>query len=115
MPVDPGTVILFRSDLMGSGPAELGEVLLGAFLKTLLCEGRLPREMLFVTDGVKLVCEGSRHLDTLRALASAGVSLKACGTCLDYFRLKEKVASGEVSNMSAIAAALFSAKRVIEP
>jgi hypothetical protein len=31
-----------------------------------------------------------------------GMEILVCGTCLDYFNLKEKVAVGSVSNMFSI-------------
>jgi intracellular sulfur oxidation DsrE/DsrF family protein len=46
-------------------------------------------------------------------LAQQGVEILACGTCLGYFDLKEKVAVGTVSNMYDIAAALLGAGKVI--
>jgi hypothetical protein len=60
-----------------------------------------------------VVAEWSPVLDDLRLLAGRGVQLLACGTCLDYFQLKEKVAVGTVSNMYTIAEALLGAGKVV--
>ena len=49
-----------------------------------------------------MVAEGSVHLDNLKALADAGVEIAACGICLDFYGLKEKVAVGSITNLYAI-------------
>jgi hypothetical protein len=38
----------------------------------------------------------------LQTLSARGVRLLLCGTCLNYFDLKEAVAVGEISNIYAI-------------
>jgi len=108
------SVLLFTSDKMGSGPEELGRILMRAFLHTLSEVSPLPDTMVFITDSVRLVCEGSEALDDLRALADQGVEILACGTCLGFFGLKEKLAVGEVSNMYTIAETLLQAGKVVQ-
>jgi TusA-related sulfurtransferase len=63
--------------------------------------------------GVKLACEGSPVLDDLCALEAAGVDILACGTCLNYFELQEKLAVGRVSNMYDIAEVMLNASKVV--
>ena len=41
------------------------------------------------------------------------VQLIACGTCLDYFGLKERVAVGQVGGMAAILEAMLEAENVL--
>lgn len=107
-------VVFVPSDCLGRGPAELGARLMGAFFHTLLEVSPRPQKVVFMNEGVKLVAEGSRALDDLRELAALGVDLLACGTCLGYFELKEKVAVGRVSNMHEIATTLLEAGKVVE-
>lgn len=57
--------------------------------------------------------EGSPVLDDLRTLTDQGVQILACGTCLGYYGLKERVAIGEVSNMYTIAETLLQAGKVV--
>ena len=59
--------------------------------------------------------EGSPVLDDLRDLASAGVQILSCGTCLTFFGLTEKLGVGSISNMYAIAEALLGAGKVVSP
>lgn len=110
-----GPLVLFvASDCLGRGPAELGERLMGAFFHTLLEVAPRPQKIVFSNTGVRLVAEGSRVLDDLRELAAQGVDILACGTCLGYFELKEKVAVGRISNMNEIATTLLEAGKVVE-
>lgn len=106
-------VVLFAKTTLGEGESELGEVLMRSFLKTQAQVERRPDTLIFLNEGVRLVVDGSVVLDDLRALADAGVTLLACGTCLDYYGLREQLQVGEVSNMFDIVTALNTAGHVI--
>ncbi|MGB9723768.1 MAG: sulfurtransferase-like selenium metabolism protein YedF [Chloroflexia bacterium] len=107
-------VLMVPGETMGRGEsAELGHVLIRAFFHTLLEIERRPDVIIFYNSGVRLVVEGSPILEDLRALAEQGVQILACGTCLGYFDLKDRVAVGTVSNMYAIAETLLGAGRVV--
>lgn len=106
-------VVLVASDSMGRGEAELGQILVRGFLHTLNEVEPLPATLVFINSGVKLVAEGSPVVDDLRAQCDKGVEVLACGTCLNYYALKDKVAVGQVSNMYSIAEALLRADKVI--
>jgi selenium metabolism protein YedF len=93
---------LITKDTLGHGSDELGAVLMKSFFFTLLEIAPQPRALLFINSGVKLATAGSPVLDHLKTLAGRGVKVAVCGTCLDYFGLKEKLAVGEVTNMYAI-------------
>ncbi len=107
--------ILIASDRIGSGPEELGRVLMRSFLKTLRDAEPRPWRMLFLSSGVQLALDDSPVLEDLHALESAGFELLSCGTCLDWFHAKERLRAGRVSNMQEIVASLLSADRVIRP
>ena len=108
------TVVLIASEEMGRGEhAELGGILSRAFLHTLGEIEPLPSTLIFLNSGVKLTAEGSPVVEDLQALAGAGVEILACGTCLEYYDLKDRLAVGEISNMYAIAETLLSAGNVV--
>ncbi|MDH7480126.1 MAG: sulfurtransferase-like selenium metabolism protein YedF, partial [Syntrophomonadaceae bacterium] len=52
-------------------------------------------------------------LDHLASLEAAGVEILSCGTCLDFYGLKEKLAVGSVTNMYTAVETLFGAARII--
>jgi intracellular sulfur oxidation DsrE/DsrF family protein len=66
-----------------------------------------------MNEGVRLVCEGSDSLDDLRILTEKGVAVKACGTCLDFLGLKDRLAVGDVGAMPDSVAALLGADDVV--
>jgi len=109
-----GVLILVTSDRLGTGDKRLGEILMKAFLNTLWdCEPK-PAKLLFVNNGVRLSVEGSEVLETLQMLEKQGIQIFSCGTCLEYYNLKEKLRVGLVNNMYATVDALLSATKVIK-
>ena len=108
-------VLTISSDAMGRGSDELGSILMRALFHTLGEVEPLPDTVIFYNAGVKLVVEGSPVIEDLVALEEKGVQILACGTCLDYFDLKDKVGVGEISNMYTIAESLLRAGKVVSP
>ena len=107
------TVIAISKDFMGNGSEELGKILIKGFVYTSSEYEKLPKTMVFFNSGVKLTCEDSPCIDDLQKLQDKGVEIISCGTCLDYFGLKEKLLVGEISNMYTIYETLFNAGKVI--
>ena len=115
-PMAPGpTVVQITADTMGSGDDDLGALLMRSFIKTLPELDSLPDAILFYNAGVKLCCENSLLLDDIHTLEASGIEIIACGTCLNYFELSEKLAVGRVTDMLEIAGRLDAAGRVIRP
>jgi selenium metabolism protein YedF len=114
-PVKKPHVVVFRSDAMGNGPAELGQILLKAFVNTLKEVKPIPSHLVLYNTGVNLVVEGSALLGPFSELERMGVKILACGTCLDYFNLKSKLKVGEVSNMYTILETITNAGHVVTP
>ncbi len=108
-----GTAFLFTHFGLGDAPGELQQKLVGVMLTLLKQSDDLPRRMLFYTEGVKLVCEGSPVLEQLEALQAKGVELIICQTCLNYFGLSEKVKVGIVGGMPDILQTLLQADKVV--
>jgi selenium metabolism protein YedF len=109
------TVVYISSETLGRGDARLGATLMKAFLDTLSQFKDHISHAIFINAGAKLVAEGSPVLDQLRQLEQMGVQILACGTCVNYFDLKDKVAVGSISNMYAIIETLSKAERIISP
>ena len=75
----------------------------------------LPETMLFYNGGATLTTEGSDSLEDIKSLEAQGVTIKTCGTCLNYYGLTEKLQVGEVTNMYDIAETLSKAGKVVKP
>lgn len=95
-------VVVVPSPVMGHGDDVLGDALIKAFVFAVTQQDDLPDSMLFYNGGVKLTCEGSPVLEDLQRLATAGVEILSCGTCLKHYGIEEKLAVGEVTNMYVI-------------
>jgi selenium metabolism protein YedF len=106
-------VYLMKQDTLGHGSTELGAVLIKAFFFSLLETQPLPATLLFLNSGVRLTVEGSPVLEHLQQLEKQGVAVFACGTCLDYYQLKDKLAVGTVTNMYTILEKMSQAAKVI--
>lgn len=107
------TVILVGSDVMGTGDDILGAILMKGYFYTLTeCEP-YPKAILFVNSGVKLTIEGSPVLEYLNKLIEYGTEILSCGTCLDFYHLKELLAVGGVTNMYTIVETMQDANNTI--
>ena len=108
-------VVYINSNLLGVGEEALGIILMRSFLKTLLDLKPIPSKLIFINSGVRLTTEGSEVIETLKAISEKGVEILSCGTCLDFYGLKEKMRVGIISNMYDIAQSLLEADRLIRP
>ena len=107
------TVAFLTSDAMGRGDDELGRLLMKNYLFTLTEMQNVPDKMLLVNAAVKLACDGSDALEALEKIACMGTDIAACGLCLEFFELKEKLQVGRTTNMLEVAESLQTAGRVI--
>jgi selenium metabolism protein YedF len=107
-----GCVYLVTSNQFGQGSPELGDVLMKSLFVS-LAEGQPPQCLVFLNTGVYLAAAGSAVLPQLEKLAGAGTEILSCGTCLEYYRLKEKLAVGRVTNMLEIRERLDAAAKVV--
>lgn len=106
-------VILLTSSTFGSESPELGEILIKSYFYTLVEGDQKPAAILLANGGAKLSCVGSTVLDHLKALETKGVEILTCGTCLDYFQLKESLEVGTITNMYSISDRIAKASKVI--
>ncbi len=109
------TVVVVSSDRMGIGNDELGKVLIKGFIFAVTQLDTLPKTMLFYNGGATITCEESDSLEDLKSLEAQGVEILTCGTCLDYYGLKEKLAVGSVTNMYSIVEKMAGANKILRP
>lgn len=107
------TIMFCASDKMGDGDPELGRLLLKNFLVTLLETTETPEAIYLVNSAVKLVCTGAETVEVLGKLACRGIDIASCGLCLDFYKIKEQLQIGRITNMLEIAEAQLGAGRII--
>ncbi|MRS12066.1 MAG: sulfurtransferase-like selenium metabolism protein YedF [Actinobacteria bacterium] len=106
-------VVFVNSERIGEGDDELGARLMGSFLYSLARTDRKPDVLVLMNGGVRLACKDSKVLDDIRLVLADGVKVYSCGTCLDFFGLKDDLAVGEVGNMNDTVAMLMDAEDVV--
>jgi sulfur relay (sulfurtransferase) complex TusBCD TusD component (DsrE family) len=108
-------VVVFKSDGMGlTANQALRENIARKFLLLLNESNTLPAAICFMTDGVKLCCEGSPLLEPLKLLEDRGVRLVLCKTCIDAFGLEDQVRIGVIGGMTDIIHAMWTADKLID-
>ena len=108
-------IVVVSSDRMGTGNDELGKVLIKGFIYAVTQLDTLPKKMLFYNGGATLKTEGSDSNEDLKSLEAQGVEILTCGTCLDYYHLKDKLVVGGVTNMYSIVESMAEAGKIIRP
>ncbi|MBQ4045875.1 MAG: sulfurtransferase-like selenium metabolism protein YedF [Lachnospiraceae bacterium] len=108
-------VVVFDSAFMGKGDDKLGQILIKSFVYSLTQMDQLPAACLFYNGGAWLTSEGSACLADLKSLESQGTQILTCGTCADFYGIKDKIAVGGVTNMYAIVETMASADKIIRP
>ena len=110
-----GMLVVLSANVMGTGDPKLGTALMKAFVFALTKQDQLPDTVLCYNTGAYLTCEGADTLEDLKLLESEGVTVLTCGTCLDFYGLKEKLAVGGVTNMYDIVERMENAAQIIKP
>ena len=113
--IRPGLTAVISSEAMGQGDDRLGKILMKSFLFALTQQDILPETVLLYNGGAFLSCEGSESLEDLKKLEELGVEILTCGTCLDFYGLKEKLAVGGISNMYEIVEKQCRAHTILRP
>ena len=114
VPARGPVVVAIGSAEMGNGDPKLGKILMKSFLYSLTQLDALPQTVLFFNGGVRMTTEGSESIEDLKALEAQGVEILSCGTCLDFYGLKDKLRVGGITNMYVIAQTMAEAGNVVK-
>lgn len=85
-------MLVISTDSFGKDEA-LGKNLVKAFFETMLVRKDLPDRIFFLNAGVKLTTTEEEVISILKKI-SENVEIFSCGTCLDYFGLKDSLKVG---------------------
>lgn len=106
-------IILVKSEFLGVGDEQLGSLLMKNFFYALSEAEFNPRAVIFLNTGVKLSSEGSPIISSLVRLEQRGTEILSCGTCLDYYGLKDKLCVGRVTNIYDVVEFVTTASKVV--
>ena len=110
-----GMLVVLSGSEMGTGDPKLGKNLMKAFVFALTKQDQLPDTILCYNTGASLTCEGADTLEDLKSLEAEGVKILTCGTCLDFYGIKDTLAVGGVTNMYEIVEVMENAKTIVRP
>ncbi|MDD5823198.1 MAG: sulfurtransferase-like selenium metabolism protein YedF [Firmicutes bacterium] len=106
--------VFFNKDSVGSGSDELGLSLAKMAIFTLSESDKVPAYILFMNGGVKLTTGIEPQIvENLQTLIDKGTKVLVCGTCLNFFGVKDDMKVGTVSNMYDILGAMQEVGKVI--
>ena len=108
-------VVVLSANVMGTGDEKLGKALMKAFVFAVTKQDYLPETILCYNTGAYLTCEGADTLEDMKSLEAEGVKIFTCGTCLDFYGIKDKLAVGSVTNMYEIVEKMEMAKNIVRP
>lgn len=106
--------VFFNKASVGSGNAELGLNLAKMAIFTLSEGENIPSYIFFMNDGVKLTTGiEPQIIENLKTLIDKGTTVLVCGTCLNFFGVKNDCKVGTISNMYDILSAMEQVSKVI--
>lgn len=108
-------VYAISSRYMGNGDDVLGEKLMKSFMYAVRQLDTLPKSMLFYNGGAFLTTDDSACLEDIKALEEEGVEIITCGTCADFYGIKDQIHVGIIGNMYDIVTKLDAASHVVRP
>ena len=107
--------VFFNTNAIGTNSSELGGNLAKMAIFTLSESDRIPSYVLFMNEGVKLVTGTEPQIvENLNTLIEKGTKVLVCGTCLNYYGIKDELKVGTVSNMYDILGAMQEVSKVIK-
>jgi len=113
--IDKNLLLVLKSSGIGEGASDLGEILLKAFLTTLLESGTAPIKIICINSAVFLTTEGSQVIETMNEFERRGTEILSCATCLDYYDRQNKLVVGKSTNMKETVHAMLGFDKILSP
>ena len=113
MAIDKELLLFLKSANIGEDEPDLGAKLMESFLKMFLESKSLPAKIVCMNSGIFLTTEGSPVISLLKDFAEQGTEILSCGTCLDYYKRRDKLAVGQPTDMRATVTAIQNFKKIV--
>ncbi|MDA3792539.1 MAG: sulfurtransferase-like selenium metabolism protein YedF [Elusimicrobia bacterium] len=107
------TVFFLKTYELGRPDKELGELLMKTLFQTIPDMDSFPSKIVFMHGSVKHTVKDSKTLRQVKKLEALGIDIVVCGTCLDFYGLKDELAVGRISNFFEIASILSGADNTV--
>lgn len=99
---------------LGSAQNELGTNLIRMYFYTLTQMDKLPKIIALMNEGVLLACQDEQIIENLKTLIEHGTKVMVCGTCLNFYDMRESLGCGTISNMYEILEAIAACTKVMK-
>lgn len=106
-------VLLLNSNTVGQGNSELGEKLMVSFLNQIVLNKTKIDAVFCVNSGVLLTTSNLNTIPLLKIIEKQGAVISSCGTCLDFYKLTDKLSIGEVGSMNLYVQLLEKADKIL--
>jgi hypothetical protein len=106
------TLYYVRSDSLGVDP-EIGTRLAQAFWNSFHERLEGTATFAFANRGIFLALDDSPVLEGLKRLAEKGCPIYVCGTCMDFYGVRERLAVGEPGSIPVLQGLMCDAAKVV--
>ncbi len=108
-------LLYLTSDVLGTGDVVLGEKLLINFLNNLLSSSKKIDVIFCINSAAYLTCNNHDAVKIFKQFNDKGTIISTCGTCLEFYKIKDELQVGEIGSMSLLVQLMNSAKNIITP
>lgn len=107
--------LYLNSNKLGLGDDKLGEELLISYLQAIVLNETKIDFVFCVNSGAFLTTTNQAAINLLKRLEENGATVVTCGTCLDYYNIKEQLEVGDVGSMALAIQVMQKAKTIYRP
>ena len=108
-------LLYLNSDKIGDVNSELGEKLLITFLNKVLSQ-QIEIDVIFcVNSGALLTSTNNNAVEILKKFEKKGTIISTCGTCLDFYNIREQLKVGDIGSMDLLVKLMSQAENILRP
>jgi selenium metabolism protein YedF len=110
---DENIVVFISTECIGSEEVELGKMLMKGFIGNIKNLDVKPKTIIFVNNSVKMLTLNEETIKLVNEIEELGIEVLACGACLEYFGIVDKLAAGKVTDALTVGNKLFNADKIV--
>jgi len=110
---DENIVMFVSTECIGSEEEKLGKMLMKGFLGNVKNLDTKPKTVIFVNNSVKMLTLNEETIPLVKEIEELGIEVLACGACLEYFDIVDKLAVGKVTDSLTVGNKLFNADKIV--
>jgi len=108
----PQTLYYIRTDSLGTDP-DIGGQLAQAFWNSFHERLEGVATFAFANKGIFLALDDSPVIEGLKRLAERGCPIYVCGSCMDYYEVRDRLAVGEPGSIPLLQQLMCDAAKVV--